>query len=209
MLDFVDFTNDNQYDSLNSTSSKKAKRVQFEILNEAEKEDDVNDDENNDDGDDDQGDDFETKDNNEETNEKRKTSKLQRDESFIKKNIKTQGKAPKRYIEKDGVSLYKCDHKHGRHKQECENRNKNEKKQKIRVDKLKQETEMKELEKKLYKMDSSDEDDLKLKHLKSKYIMSLEELAKAQNMIDSLRFSSNRDSSNFDANELKVRYFII
>jgi hypothetical protein len=114
--------------------------------------------------------------------------------SFIKKNIKTQGKVKTRYIEK--TPLYKCDHR---------SRPKDyEKSNKKNFDKIQEERELRSLER-IYHVDSSDDDDSKLRDLKNQYLISLQELAKAQNTIDALRFGNRQPQSGEPDNEtLKV-----
>ena len=114
--------------------------------------------------------------------------------SFILKNILTQGKAPKRYKEKNGIQLYKCDH----------TKRKREYDQKINkqpINKIQEERQMRLLER-LYHADNSSSDDdrdSKLRDLKSQYQSSLIELARAHNTIDSLRFGISK--SHNDLNE--------
>ena len=63
------------------------------------------------------------------------------------------------------------------------------------MDKIQEERELRLLEKKVYNIESSDDDDedSKFKDLKSQYENSLEELARAHNTIDSLRFGIKKE----------------
>ena len=118
--------------------------------------------------------------------------------SFIKKNIETQGKSPLRYINKKGIELYKCDHRKGQ-KDFIQIQNKKT------VNKIQEERQIRLLERIYDSYNSSDEDnDSKLmKDLKLQYHNSLQELARAQNTIDSLRFGISK--SQTDLNEISSK----